>query len=44
MYRLAWIIVGCVTAHIASGYIAGFKSDYDTDAEKTQNAEGVTVQ
>jgi hypothetical protein len=26
MYRLAWIIVGCVTAYIASGYIAGVKT------------------
>jgi hypothetical protein len=44
MYRLAWIIAGCVAAYIGSGYIAGFKSGSTVEAEIPQKEEGGTAQ
>jgi hypothetical protein len=43
MYRLAWIIAGCVAAYIGTGYIAGLKSGSDAEAENAQRAEGGTA-
>jgi hypothetical protein len=35
MYRLAWLIAGCVAAYIASGYVEGLMDD-ESDTEESK--------